>query len=481
MINIITTDTAHDQGGKASFRAGSNDYYRGMGRYGGSWRDLSYRLSFLHQQDDGLEGLYDARRVDALSSRFDYRLTDRDVLQYNFGYSEDKSNVGDKGDPADPGRSAQANLLSQSFRWTHLKSADEQLVLRLTHIRREKDERFESLGMPIDNLTLTERLDFELQHVFQPFDQARMMWGVGSRLDRTRLPLWLGDGDDKSNVLYRVFGNIEWTFLDDFILNLGALLEKNAYTDIDVSPKIALNYLWSDQHSFRVMLSRASRMPTIGEQNLDVQKTVHSIIPVRVRTERTLKPVEVISVEAGHHGQFFDHTLTTDIKLAHQRFRRLTQFVLPNASEPVLEYTSANVANSLNAELQLDYQPNQQTLLHMGYSWINIDHDDGSHIDYAASAPHHTANILASYRFTEGWQTSVAYYYRGAMQYLRTPAPIGAFQRLDLIVQKSFKLADKQTLNLAVVHQNNLGSNDEFLEGEQLSDETFVEVSYRFE
>lgn len=483
VINIITTHTSHDQGIKSSFRGGSGDYYRGMARYGGTWNDLSYRISFRHQQDDGLGESFDDSRVDTLSTRFDYRLGKQDVLQYNFGYSDAKSGLGEQTNLADPERLSPLTTLSQNFRWTHLIDAHEQLILRLTHTRREKTENFVSSGKAIDNYSLSERLDFELQHISRPFTQVRMMWGIGSRLDRMRLPLWIGSDDDKTNMLYRFFGNLEWTFLDDFVLNVGALLEKNSYTEPDFSPRVALNYLWSPHHSFRAMFSRASRMPSLGEQNLAVGDSINSIISTRAITDRTLKPVEVYTFEVGHHGQFLNDKLITDIKLAHQRFRRLTQFINitsdPLTGEPILHYASRDVASSLNFETQIDYKPDRQTLLHLGYSWINIDHDDEP-IDYAASVPHHSANALASYQFPQGWQASLGYYYRGAMQYLRTPGPIDVYQRLDLVVRKSFKLSEHQSLNFALIHRNNLGSKDEFIEGNRLSDRTFFEISYRF-
>ncbi len=482
VINIITTHTLQDQGAQASYRGGTNDYHRAAARYGGTWNDLSYRFSYLHHQDDGLEGVADDQLVDVLSARFDYRLSEHSEMQYNFGYSADKSQSGTVGSQSDPLRNQRSRRISQNLSWTYEPDIDEQLVVRFTHVRRDSKEPIRSAIRDFNNDTLSERLDFELQHSIRPVDDLRMVWGVGSRLDRTRLPFWLNTADDKTNVLYRVFANFEWRFLDDFILNLGALLEKNSYQHVDVSPKVALNYLWSDQHSFRLIASRASRMPTIGEQYLDLPATVSSILPYRVETTSHLLPEEVYTIELGHHGQFFNKALTSDIKFAHQRFRRLTQITGfhtdPQTTEPVMHYQTADVATAINYEMQLDYRPNQEALVHMGYSWINIDADRAV-IDYGESAPHHSLNFLASYQFPEQWQASVGYYYQSAMTYLRS-SRIGHFQRLDLILQKSLQLAENQSLNFAVVHQNVLGSKDEFAPGIRLSDQTLFEIGYRF-
>lgn len=483
IINIITTHTSQDQGAHASFRGGGDDYYRAAARYIGRWKDLSYRFSYMHHQENGLEGVADNQLVDVLSTRFDYRLSEHSDLQYNFGYSADKSQTGSLNDPADPLRNQRARRISQNLSWTYQPALDEQLLIQLTHIRRDSEEPIRSAIRDLNNTAMSERLDFELQHSAALSDDLRVAWGVGSRLDRTRLPFWLSTNDDKSNVLYRLFANFEWKFLDDFLLNLGALVERNHYQHVDFSPRIALNYLWSDQHSFRVIASKASRMPTIGEQHIDIRTTVSSILPYEVKTTSHLLPEEVYTLEFGHHGQFFDKTLTSDIKFSHQRFRRLTQItgfnIDPLTGEPVVHYQTGDVATALNYEMQLDYRPNQELLLHLGYSWLNIDADP-AFIDYGSSAPHHSLNALASYQFPRQWQVSLGYYFQSAMTYLRSQ-PIKQFQRLDFVLQKQIKLRDRHSLNFALIHQNVLGSKDEFLPGNRLSDQTLFEIGYSFD
>ena len=479
VINIITTHTSQDQVSQANFRAGSNNYYRGTLRHGGQWKDLGYHFSFSHNEDDGLENLVDRQVISKFSSRFDYQLSNKDTLQYNFGYSEGKHSLGTENSLIDPSRYERGTGLAHSLRWEHQFSPNEQTTLQLTHNRHDMRTNFSSNGLPTNNNQLSERIDLEFQHTLSPYDNIRMVWGLGSRLDRMRLPLWTGD-DDKSNVLYRIFSNIEWTFLDNFHVNAGALLEKNAYTHVDISPKISLNYLFLDQHNFRIMASKASRMPALGEQNLNVKQVIPTLISVRAQTNETLKPVEVITYEIGHHGQFFNQHFITDIKLAHQRFTRLV-FLSVNPDNPtVLDYKSGDVATALNVEIQVDYKPQKNALLHMGYSWININHRGDRGNNYRESAPHHSANVLLAYEFPYQWQASLGYYYRDEMQYFRT-TPIGSFQRLDLVLRKTIKLTRSQKLELSLIHQNNLGSKEEFEARNRLSDQTFFEISYQYD
>lgn len=480
VINIITTHTSQDQGIQANFRAGSGDAYRGAIRSGGQWKDLGYRFSFVHNQNDGLESIHDGIQSSIFTSRLDYQLSKKDTLQYSFGFSEGRHQLGIESSLNDPARMEKDTSITQNFRWEHQFNPVEQFSFHLTHNRHDIDDRLISDGKAINNIYLSEQFDFEFQHIFSPTQTTRVVWGFGSRLDRIFLPLWIGD-DDKTNILYRVFANIEQKFLNDFSLNVGALLEKNSYNGIDISPKISLNYQWSEHHNYRIMASRASRVPILGEQNLNVRDTVKSLIFDKVRTNETLKPVEVITFEAGHHGQFLNNRLATDIKIAHQRFHRLTRMTF-NPRTDTIDYSTGDVASSINYEMQIDYKPNKKSLFHFGYSWINIQHKGGIS-NYRESAPHNTLNALASYEFPWQLQASLGYYYRSEMQYIRTLTSVDQYQRLDFILRKTFNLSDSQKLELSFIHQNNLGSEDEFeAEGRgRLSDKTFLEISYQFD
>lgn len=476
VINIITSHTLQDQGAQANFRAGGGDYYRGAVGYGGKVEDLGYRFSFSHDERNNLENVDNRLDINIFSSRFDYQLSNKDTLQYNFGYSQDKSRLGFDNNLNDPIRSNFSQQFTQNLLWEHQIDFDEQLAVHLTHNRHEIDDDFISDGLAISNDQLSERIDFELQHTFSPFEDTRMVWGLGSRFDRSRLPLWMRD-DDKTNVLYRTFANLEWKFLERFSLNFGVLIEKNSYIDFDASPKIALNYQWTDQQAFRLMASRASRMPTLGEQNLDLSHPVSSLLKVKVKTNRILSPVEVFTYEGGYHGRFFNRKLVADIKVAYQRFEQLTQALDVNGS--TLDYDTVDVANTLNYEVQLDYKSSQKSLMHVGYSWININHKGGIH-NYAKSAPHHSVNLLAAYIFPQNWEASLGYYYRSEMQYLRD-SEIGAYQRLDFILRKSMHLTANQKVEVSFVHQANLGSKEEFSPGDRLTDRSFIEVSYQYD
>ncbi|MEN8261107.1 MAG: hypothetical protein ABFS02_11065, partial [Pseudomonadota bacterium] len=217
---------------------------------------------------------------------------------------------------------------------------------------------------------------------------------------------------------------------------------------------------------------------------LDIVQPVSSLIPVRFITEGGLNAEEVYSLEVGHHGQFLERKLVTDLKLAWQDFRRLVGTkavrVDPQTGDPVITYGNTESAVAYNAELQLDYRPSPLSLLHLGYSWVKIVGASGGDFDYNASAPTNTFNILISQNFPGDWRASAAYYFRGDMKYLRADQ-LGEFQRLDLILEKTFRLSERERFSLALIHQNALDKNNEVVLENHVDNRSFVELTYRFE
>ncbi|MGR9073728.1 MAG: TonB-dependent receptor plug domain-containing protein, partial [Gammaproteobacteria bacterium] len=445
VINIITTHSAQDQGLKTGFRGGSRDYRRGMARYGGGFENMNYRIGLLHQEDDGFAGQVDDQRTEILSSRFDWQLTPKDSVMLDFGYNEGKKQLGFSGSMSDPLRYEKHFTISQQLRWEHQIDPFQSVSAHLAHNQQRVDDDFFSDGRGLSNDQLAERVDFELQHAFVPFADARLVWGIGSRLDRMRMPFWVGDDDDRTNIAYRTFGNLEWYLWNKFTVNFGALFEYNSFAGADVSPRLALNYHFSGQQTFRFAVSRTSRMPALGEEHLDIRNTIPTLITTRALSTHDLEPETAVTFEIGHHGSFFDNKLVTDMKFSRQKYRDLVNipgiFIDPVTFEPVLRYDNHSSATSLNYELQLDYLPTRSTLLHFGYSWLKISSSANRfQFNYQDSAPEHTVNILASQKLFDGWQASVGYYYRSDMKYLRVTDHIGHYQRVDLILQKTFRL-----------------------------------------
>lgn len=485
VINIITKSSAYDQGAQASYRVGSSDYHRGMVRYGGNYNDLNYRVSLLHQQDHGVPDLVDDQRTKIANIRLDTKLTPDDNIMFNFGYNEGVKQFGVAGSTSNPKRSTDRQSFSQLLRWEHQIDEDQSVATQFSFQQQRSDDDFNSDGQRLTNDQLSERIDFEIQHTLVPFQQARMIWGVGARRDRMRLPFWIADNDDKTNMQYRVFGNLEWHFLDQFTLNLGALFERNSYTDPDISPRAALNYHFTDHQTLRFVISRTSRIPVLGEEHLDIRNVIPSLIPILGKSTNDLEAETAVTYELGYIGRFLDDSLTVDMKFSRQRYRDLVNipdFVIVGGA-PVFRYDNDTSATMLSYELQLGYRPTRASLIHFGYSYVNISSsvDEVFEFRYQDSAPKHTINLLASHKFENDWQTSVGYYYRTKMQYLRVPDFVGPSQRLDLILQKTFKLTNRQKLRLALIHQNSLGTNHDFNNQNGVTDRTFFEVNYQFE
>ena len=70
-----------------------------------------------------------------------------------------------------------------------------------------------------------------------------------------------------TDTTWQSFGNLEWRFKPDWLLNVGGMLEKHDNTDMLFSPRLALNYSISPRHSIRASMGEGYRAPTLLESN----------------------------------------------------------------------------------------------------------------------------------------------------------------------------------------------------------------------
>jgi iron complex outermembrane recepter protein len=115
----------------------------------------------------------------------------------------------------------------------------------------------------------------------------------------------------------------EWRATQSLTLVAGAHYDLNTFINPTVSPRIALIYQVSPEHTLRASASIAYRPPTLFETHADLR----SVITVPAAFTRTivaqgtgnLDPEQIISYEAGYQGWFFKHRLKlrTDLFFNH--------------------------------------------------------------------------------------------------------------------------------------------------------------------
>jgi iron complex outermembrane receptor protein len=276
VINITTRSAKETQG--AYFDAGSGTMERAFGslRYGGKLGDGVYFRVFAQGFDrwktfNSADSTDDKWKLGHFGFRSDAELSPKDKLtlqgdayEGDVGELFPIANVNGRAGPT--GRLvmnvAGGNVLA---RWTHLFESGSDLQLRAYYDGTHRED----LSL-VDNL---DTFDVELQHRFPlPFKQE-VIWGLNYRLmyDRTQGKgvFALNPPDSKDN-LFSGFVQDQIAVLDSLKLTLGTKLEHNDFSGFEIQPTARIVWNPLRRHSLWASASRAVRVPTRVERDVDV-------------------------------------------------------------------------------------------------------------------------------------------------------------------------------------------------------------------
>ena len=532
VINITTIHGSQNQGSTVKATLGERDYERTFFRYGDTTGDLDYRVSVSHLDDGNYEGVKDDTRQNLFSSRFDYQLTPFDSLQMNLGLADNLRQVSPEPlspEPTDPARTWDESNHFVHGRWEHHDNDGGSVIGQLSYSVYNRRDKFVSvfddpaLGpgavYAADNSAFSDRWDFELEHQFHISDSARWVWGLGVRHDRVELPFWFGADDQLSNDTRRLFANLEWRFHPQFILNLGALWEDTQISGDELAPKLALNYLPSKNHGFRLIASRSMRTPVLAEENFNSNQVFQSVLGEVVvpglqsvvpglKEDSNLNPETVDLLELGYHGLYLQNRVNVDFKLFYARYEDLIDYydygdipnritlngmTLPGFPVDLESIDNLYSANSSGFELELNYRPDTRNLIHAGYAYNRTRFEDFKRTDLTTkdrnqaaeavlgSAPKDTINVLVMHTFDNDWWASLGYYFTGSMEYLGGGNPQGPFRKMDINVGKTYNTANRQQLELEFSVQLALDQDRDYLRGYTFENRAFMAVKYTFE
>lgn len=524
VINITTSHAVQTNDFQVKSTLGERGYQRTLLTGSHSFGDIDVRLSASHIDDNGYANNDDDSRHDSLTGRLDYQITHLDSLQLNFGIINTLKETHTPGtllDPFDPPRNTDDSQHSIHAKWEHSTPDDQLFITQASYTRHLHKDKFTTffdanniglgfLGGSVSRLDFTEyfdRYDMEFEHQFHFNDQVRVSWGLGSRIDRVYMPLLQGSTQKFDNSIQRIFSNVEWRPEHNLIINMGALWEHSQLSGDDLSPRLAVNYLLTPSQSIRFSASHAIRAPVLLENNLNADASIESIsTPGLVlnqpllRTKAGLDPETVDSLEAGYHGLFFNNALTVDLKLFRNEYDNLIDtkglatdatlslFGIPigtaDLGTKVQTVDNLHYANINGYEIELNYRPNANNLVHLGYAYNHtnvgrITHNDIENI--RSSVPKDVFNILASHTFDNNLWASIAFYYTSSMEYLDSGNPQGPLRRLDINTGKSFNLSQRQEIDLSFNLQLALDKNKDFLNEFELDNRAFVELTYRYD
>lgn len=529
VINIITREPGEVQGTMVSLAAGRPGRDATL-RHGGRTERADYRVTLQLRGDNGYtddaDGQFagnptrtrsDNKRIGNLSLRSDWRLTDRDELQFQFGYSGGMRETGDVPNN-NPRREKEVGSQYEMLRWQRNLGPDEQFSLRFFHNRDRFDEnsgrliqneQFVYKGIPVTLGVpapldgplrhVAERYDLEAQHSLALGERVRMVWGGGLRHDAVSSPLYMGTSDFRSFRQQNLFGNIEWRPLQKLVLNIGAMVENNSFVGTRTSPRLAANYHLTPAQTVRASVGRAYRNPVLFEQQGNSRWIYPVLSPVGpglptslplqyLRGQDNLRPERIDSHELGYLHEL-GHGGALDLKYSYDRVSDLIEAYFFDCCATTIPGTVRTFGNRRNVairafEAQWQQRFGESTQVHFGWASTRIDVLPSAQAGpppnaYDQSAPRHSQNLLLARQLTPLWRASVGAYRAGPVKAISGDS-LPATMRWDLRAARQFRWHGGSG-ELALVVQNvaNTG-NREFYADNVLGRRAYASLRFEF-
>lgn len=445
VINIITRDVSSAGGTGVSVTKGNGGISDVAVHVGKAGAELDYRFTLAYRSDSGFdtEVLNDGNVTRLANLRANFQPNSFDSFDLQLGYNEGVRGEGGQMPSVTFGDTrVQSNF--QQIKWVRaLPQFDE---LKLNYYRIHRYSRDKSFMPSIVNINVF-RHEMELQHTLHTGAGNRLVWGGGVRVD---------SADAYSTGIFkmsqslrqsRLFAHDEWRFADAALLNAGAMIENDGMGHRNTSPRVALNYHLTPQHTLRAGASVAHRSPAMMEELAD--------IPGAYLSRGGLRPEKTLSREIGYLGEFNATKVTVDAKIYHDR---VSDFIYYDPDPVTFMFSFGNLMSTVykGFEGTIKYRWGERSDLTFNYSrqlascsvtgqplspglpfnWL-------AQLQLVAATcssmlPQNSGSILFAQQVKDDVQLSAGYYHQGKLQFLETPTPLTMMRRLDLRVAKTF-------------------------------------------
>jgi iron complex outermembrane receptor protein len=443
-INIITRTAAEDQGSYVRTNLGNHDIADLTYRYGGSSGNLDYRVTASTLNDDGLDSANQYDHPDDTSSnnidyRLDYQINNENSISYQGGYGINEQQADRNHEDIIPTeRTIDNTRFFQFIKWENAINEKNALQIQYYYNFSDKEERYSELILaePLaDNFILdvnadikTERHNLELTHFIHPNDSLKFVWGLSAQADYVQSALYLGTDENIKQNQYRGYANIEWYINNRNTINLGALAEKNDYSDTELSPRVSLIHAFSQQHKVRIGISRAIRSPftyeSLGEFSYSQEltsggtPTEFTLLENVIRGNTELKNEKITSHEIVYLGAFMNSSLLFNVRLFYDVVDDYIDTIKeedtiddPNIilyDDVVLVFQNPINSTTKGLELELDYRIDPSLRIIASGAVLNITSNSEA---TSLSVPRHSFSLLASKDFNEKYNGSLGYYF----------------------------------------------------------------------
>jgi iron complex outermembrane receptor protein len=387
VININTKPAQDTQGGYFEAATGTQERVTTAARYGGQLGDEAYFRVFGKFTDQDAEDYppgtsADNWRLGHIGFRSDWKPTTQDAVTFqgdayngNVGLVSPSAQI--IGRPQPQGRLRVGvdggNVLG---RWDHTLDDTSDVQVRLYYDRTHRnDPSF------VDDL---DTVDLDAQHRFALAYRQEITWGLSYRLmdDRNE-----GKGvfnlqpQSSRDSIYSGFIQDQVALGSDVHVTLGTKLEHNDFSGFEAQPSIRAAWDQSPTRTLWAAISRAVRVPTRLERDVDIYASDPSASIVAILIgNRAFHAEGLVAYELGYRWQVVSN-LSLDLAAFHNHYTGLaslefgTPFVDPNTGQTIVPVQNENLtdgsANGL--ESQVSFSPRDFWRLSLTWSYIDMN------------------------------------------------------------------------------------------------------------
>ncbi|NWG39465.1 MAG: TonB-dependent receptor [Hydrogenophilaceae bacterium] len=445
-VHIYTRHSTMTLGGMSEVTAGDKNYKEANLRYGAETNKGSWRLGLLAREDERHGVAQDHATDLQLSFRGDFQPTRQDGLMLQLGISRnfwEGTNVGQLffDDQHAYYLSGHANLL-----WKHALSENREWSLQAHHtFHQNKENILPSLSG--DYRTSGSGIQFTYLDISA--SEWRTSLSGEYRLNRVYLPALLGTDEYLEDHIFRLSGGTEWSPSRDWVLHAAAMLEHHTDTDkLHLSPRLALNWLPSGEHSFRLGVSQGQSALGIYASNTDIKIINGGDIDQLNLSTSKLDAEKINSIELGYLLNKPEWGLNLDVRAYQNRIYDIvdTQAILvpfDTVDGKADTYINRPEVRQRGLEYHLQWRPSSRGWLILSQSWIDTDSAQETWW-YPLSVPPYTLSLLTGTRI-KGLDFSLGYYHTGNFIWdTGDDVNVSKYNRLDLRLAKSWKTSDGQ-------------------------------------
>lgn len=457
-INIVTRDPVDTQGAMAQVSTGDNGVQDSLVRLG--WGDdrARFRLTADRRADHGLSGASGPDRVHRLNFRADLRAGPAEQVELRAGQAVVDAYVGF---PDQAGNAVRERSIKTSFAqldWRRSLGSDEDLALQLSHTDERIRDDFPYAGLPlvIDFGGRARSNNLLLQHTLRHGRDLRLVWGGELRRESiVSRPLFDTDAEFVTDFA-RLFGNAEWRFRPDWVLNAGGLFERSTVDGTHLSPRLMVNWHVAEGHTLRYGLTQAFRPPSTFEKFGSVRYYLGGVLADSTTVARgNIVAEKILTRELGYLGELPARGVGIDVRVFEEEVRdfvktRTYDLAGSGGDNRAIDYVNDESFNIRGVEYQLKWRPWRDGQLVLGQSFV----DSAQSVSGTYPPRYYTsASLMFMQKLPTGVDLSLLYHQVNASHFPGEDQPAPAMSRVDLRLAQALHFGSRRG-ELAFVVQN---------------------------